>query len=169
MLGLPCRFCCGAWASYCKYFSCFGSGALGCESFSSCCCVGVVASWNVESFQTWDWTGVPCIGRWILNHRTTRKSYSSFSLKYFPFLKRHKLFSPYVSQKIKHCPPNGLPLWLRWQSICLQCRRPEFNPWVGKISWRRKWQPTPVFLPGKSSKCIETNSWLMKLDCSIAA
>ena len=28
--------------------------------------------------------------------------------------------------------------------------RPGFNPWVGKISWRRKWQPTPVFLPGKS-------------------
>ena len=25
-----------------------------------------------------------------------------------------------------------------------------FNPWFGKISWRRKWQPTPVFLPGKS-------------------
>ena len=24
-----------------------------------------------------------------------------------------------------------------------------FSPWVGKISWRRKWQPTPVFLPGK--------------------
>ena len=26
----------------------------------------------------------------------------------------------------------------------------EFNPWVGKIPWRRKWQPTPVFLPGES-------------------
>ena len=26
----------------------------------------------------------------------------------------------------------------------------QFNPWVGQISWRRKWQPTPVFLPGKS-------------------
>ena len=25
-----------------------------------------------------------------------------------------------------------------------------FNPWVRKISCRRKWQPTPVFLPGKS-------------------
>ena len=25
-----------------------------------------------------------------------------------------------------------------------------FNPWVGKIPWRRKWQRTPVFLPGKS-------------------
>ena len=27
---------------------------------------------------------------------------------------------------------------------------PGFNPWVGKISWSRKWQPTPVLLPGKS-------------------
>ena len=34
--------------------------------------------------------------------------------------------------------------------ICLQCRRPGFNPWVRKIPWRRKWQSTPVFLPGKS-------------------
>ena len=25
-----------------------------------------------------------------------------------------------------------------------------FHPWVGKIPWRRKWQPTPVFLPGES-------------------
>ena len=34
--------------------------------------------------------------------------------------------------------------------ICMQCRRPGFDPWVGKIPWRRKWQPTPVSLPGKS-------------------
>ena len=26
----------------------------------------------------------------------------------------------------------------------------RFDPWVGKISWRRAWQPTPVFLPGES-------------------
>ena len=26
---------------------------------------------------------------------------------------------------------------------------PASNPWVGKISWRRKWQPTAVVLPGK--------------------
>ena len=43
-----------------------------------------------------------------------------------------------------------LPWWLRQQSICLQCGRPGFNPWVGKIPWRRKWQSTPVFLPEKS-------------------
>ena len=29
-------------------------------------------------------------------------------------------------------------------------RRCGFNPWVGKIPWRRAWQPTPVFSPGKS-------------------
>ena len=45
----------------------------------------------------------------------------------------------------------GLPQWLRWYSICLQCRRPGFDSWVGQIPWRRKWQPTPVFLPGKSN------------------
>ena len=32
---------------------------------------------------------------------------------------------------------------------CLQCRWPEFDPWVRKISCRRKCQPTPVFLPGE--------------------
>ena len=31
-----------------------------------------------------------------------------------------------------------------------QCRRLRFNPWVGKMSWRRAWQPTPVFLLGES-------------------
>ena len=34
--------------------------------------------------------------------------------------------------------------------VCLQFRRPGFDPWVRKISWKRKWQPTPVLLPGKS-------------------
>ena len=38
------------------------------------------------------------------------------------------------------------------EPIC-QCRRHKirgFNPWVGKIPWRRAWQPTAVFLPGES-------------------
>ena len=35
------------------------------------------------------------------------------------------------------------------ESIC-KSRRPGFDPWVGKILCRRKWQPTPVFLPRKS-------------------
>ena len=36
------------------------------------------------------------------------------------------------------------------RSPACQSRRWEFSPWVGKIPWRRKWQPTPVFLPGES-------------------
>ena len=34
--------------------------------------------------------------------------------------------------------------------VYVHCGRPEFDPWVRKIPWRRKWQPTPVFLSGKS-------------------
>ena len=44
----------------------------------------------------------------------------------------------------------GLPWWLSGKESACQCGRPEFNPWVGKIPWRRKWQPALVFLPGKS-------------------
>ena len=32
----------------------------------------------------------------------------------------------------------------------LQCGRPEFNPWIGKIPWRRAWKSIPVVLPRES-------------------
>ena len=35
-------------------------------------------------------------------------------------------------------------------SQCKIGKRHRFNPWVRKIPWRRKWQPTPVFLPTES-------------------
>ena len=41
---------------------------------------------------------------------------------------------------------RGLPRWLSGKRICLRCsscRRLGFDPWVGKIAWRRAWQPTP--------------------------
>ena len=38
----------------------------------------------------------------------------------------------------------------QWSRIYLPSRSHGFDPWVGKIPWRRKWQRTPVFLPGKS-------------------
>ena len=45
--------------------------------------------------------------------------------------------------------PESLRLlwWLRQQRVCLQHRRPRFDPWARKIPWRREWLPTPVFLP----------------------
>ena len=47
-----------------------------------------------------------------------------------------------------------LPWWPSGKESACQCRRLKrhmFNPWVEKIPWRGKWQPTPVFLPEKSN------------------
>ena len=44
----------------------------------------------------------------------------------------------------------GLPRRLGGKEPTCQCERPEFNSRVEKIPWRRKWQPSPVFLPEKS-------------------
>ena len=46
-------------------------------------------------------------------------------------------------------PSKLHPWWLSWWRICLQCRRPGFDPQVGKIPWRRAWQLPPVFSPGE--------------------
>jgi len=43
-----------------------------------------------------------------------------------------------------------VPWWLSGKESACQCRRCGFDPWVGKIPWRRKWQLTPIFLPGES-------------------
>ena len=55
------------------------------------------------------------------------------------------------------CPPpphlRGFPGGASGKEPACPCRRPRrrgFDPWVGKIPWRREWQPTPVLLPGKS-------------------
>ena len=42
-----------------------------------------------------------------------------------------------------------LPRWLRGKESIYQCRKHRLDPWVTKFPWRRKWKPTPVFLPGK--------------------
>ena len=63
--------------------------------------------------------------------------------------------------------------WLSKLRICLQCRRPRFDPWLGKIPWRREWLLTPVFLLGEfhwqkglagyspcGRKELDTTEWL---------
>ena len=44
-----------------------------------------------------------------------------------------------------YCFPGGSA----GKEIRLQCRRSRFDPWLGKIPWRREWLSTPVFLPGE--------------------
>ena len=45
----------------------------------------------------------------------------------------------------QHCSLGTIPWWLNWYRICLQCRRPGFDPWDGKIPWRREQLSTLVF------------------------
>ena len=47
-----------------------------------------------------------------------------------------------------HSSILGFPLWLSWRSR-LQCGKSGFDPWVGKIPWRRERLSTPVFWPGE--------------------
>ena len=42
---------------------------------------------------------------------------------------------------------------------CRRWKRLRFDPWVGKIPWRRAWQPTRVFLPGKSHRLRSLVGW----------
>jgi len=65
----------------------------------------------------------------------------------------------FICSSVGFCPEQGMRcgrnkrelITLAVESSC-QCRghkRCGFDPWIGKIPGRRKWQPTPVFLPGK--------------------
>ena len=65
------------------------------------------------------------------------KSWTGLSDFHFHWNKNLEGFSSGVGSKESTCQ-------------CRRCKRCGFNSWVGKISWRRKWQPTPVFLPGES-------------------
>ena len=95
----------------------------------------------------------------------SKPKYSLKFLSIWPVLALDWIHNSLVS---KHFPPLltywcyfllYLLLWLwghSWIYVilslvsCLQCGRPRFNPRVRNILWRRKWQPTPVLLPGKS-------------------
>ena len=59
---------------------------------------------------------------------------------------RHQLHNLGYSR----CLIRGFPGLSAVKKSTCQCKRCGFGPWVGKIPWRRKWQPTPVFLSGKS-------------------
>ena len=87
----------------------------------------------VRSMRSWGW------GKWLLMFYRV-----DAGLPWKQSLLKGSLFIWEVVSPVDS--PGGLDS----KRVCLQCRRPGFNPWVGKIPWRRKWQPISVFLPGKS-------------------
>ena len=66
---------------------------------------------------------------------------------------------------LMHHQEKGLPRRLSGKESTYHCRRHrrcEFYPWVRKIPWKRKWQPSPVFLPGESHgqrSLVGCNPW----------
>ena len=105
-----------------------------------------------------DLTRVPALGAWSLGHWTSREvsclplifllnfnSGGQDSLQLWKF--SNLLFE---ARKGIFNDSLSIPSWLpRWQNgkestcQCRRCKRHRFDPWVGKIPWRRKWQPTP--------------------------
>ena len=73
------------------------------------------------------------------------------------------IFSPRLANKFNviHTKFPGFPAWNNKASFAQMIKnlpamgRPGFYPWVGKIPWKRAWQPTPVFLPGESPRTEE--------------
>ena len=70
------------------------------------------------------------------------------------FLVTETLFRQYILIRITCILDLLFSVWCGFPSgsvgkVCLQCGSPGFNPWAGKIPQRRKWQPTPAFLPGE--------------------
>ena len=79
----------------------------------------------------------------------------------------HTYFSPWAVTSIYNLLPKGYSRMVAFQPPsslgfsggasgkeltcqCRRCKRLRFDPWIGKILWRRAWQPTWVFLPGES-------------------
>ena len=75
-------------------------------------------------------------------HLETHVSLCSLSIKW----KNEIATLVYTVYKIKFQTLHFLFFSADW----FEQYRPRFDPWMGKIPWRRKWQPTPVLLPGES-------------------
>ena len=105
----------------------------------------------LTSGQHWFWLALSSVGKkfcywqgqsqvqlpWVVDHSQV-------------YLERDQVKGTvHFSVSSHHCLQGGLPRWLSGKNSayqCRGCRRIGLYPWVGKIPWRRKWQPTPVFL-----------------------
>ena len=66
---------------------------------------------------------------------------------------------------IRKLKTYGLPWWLIGKEPSCQCRRCQFNTWIRKISNRRKWQSTPIFMLGKflrQRSLMDYSPWSLK-------
>ena len=90
-----------------------------------------------KEHELWEWTYIYFLNiLFLLEH--------NWFIRLYYFQVHSKVIQFYIY--------GGLPRWLSGKESACQCRRCKrcrFDPWVGKIPWRRKWQSAPVLLPGK--------------------
>ena len=86
-------------------------------------------------------------------HNNGRRHFSCLSLQLALLPPAVQFISHFILRLFSVKVTVGLPWWLCGKEPAPQRRRQKrrgFDLWVRKIPWRRKWQPTPVFLPGES-------------------
>ena len=128
------------------------------------CSLSVLLPLLTNSIFMWN---LPGMLAWISrNKRTGINTWGRFPQEIRVYLRCSLTYVLVLSNFIvllyrKHFEPNtmyltvllmlfGLPWWLSDKESFCQCKNLRFNCWVRKIPWRRIWQLTPVFLPGKS-------------------
>ena len=130
--------------------------------------MGLVVLWHVECSQTRSQTHVPYIGRWILDHWITREIYFNFLFLFLQWFLGY--LGPY-SRKAMATHSNTLVWKIPWTEEPSRLQSMESlrvgHDWATSLSlftfmhWRRKWQPTPVFLPG------ESQGWVSLVGCHL--
>ena len=134
----------------------------------------VFAHWGFQfqhSLLTWSSGGHACLNslRWLKQWKITRTVTVYFkgillsshfllgperakALYWLEFTRRHVtitytgLRTGRISSHLQSLASRVVPVL---KNQCRRCGRRRFDHWVGKISWRGAWQPTPVFLPGE--------------------
>ena len=101
--------------------------------------VGVSASASVLPVNIQDWFPLGLTGLISLQSKGLSRVFSNTTVQ------KHQFFSAQLSLWYS----SHIHTWLLEKRIRLQCRRPGFYPWVGKIPWRRERLPTPVFWLGE--------------------
>ena len=116
-----------------------------------------VLEWGAIAFSAMQETRILFLGREVPLEKGMA-IHSSILTWRIPWTEKPGGLQSVGSQKVGHDWTTnihthiGLPRWLSGKESACQCRRYRrcgFDPWVGKSPWRRKWQPIPVFLPGK--------------------
>ena len=120
------------------------------------CHMGLPVFWHTSPSQMEKWTS---LWIWVLfltkrvQKKWHRASFWVQALRNWPLW-----FSvSWSTSSLDPGHPWRLPkLFSGKESVCQyrRRRRHRFHPWIGRIPWRRKWQPTPVFLLGKSHRGV---------------